>query len=132
MTINGKHMICDIRHIEDIGALNTNSKIEQIIEIVCEYNELSILNKRIVPSSGFNVLYKLTESYIILHTFPEIKHLVFDFYTSLEYDDIEPFNLIYDFLLLAFQANSTLSSMEITDINFDEIDNLLDVNRNEV
>jgi S-adenosylmethionine decarboxylase len=116
----GKHMICDISHIEDVKNLNSITYIQQILDIICDYNKLDTINRMTyeIPSSGYAIHYMLSESYISIHSFPQNKYLAFDFYTSRNYEDNEPLVLIYDFLLLAFQANETLSTIQITDRKF--------------
>jgi S-adenosylmethionine/arginine decarboxylase-like enzyme len=106
------NMMCNISHIENIDAVNSIEKIEQILTIVCEYNNLIIKDKIINEDDGIFIIYMLKNSYLSLKTCPDIHSLLFDI-ALFQHDDEDSLILIYDFILLAFQANATLSTMKI-------------------
>jgi hypothetical protein len=105
------NMMCNISHIEDKDALNSIEMIEQRLAIICEYNNLIIKDKIIKDDDGIFIIYMLNKSYLSLRTYPNDSILF-----EIQHDDENTLLLIYDFLLLSFQANATLSSMKILNV----------------
>jgi S-adenosylmethionine decarboxylase len=103
---SGKHMICDIRNIQNMNLLNDSEKLQNLLNKICEkydYPILGVLNHLFTPE-GCTILFLLSESHISIHTFPEKSYLAFDLYTCRNYDDDSDYIRIYHFLLEELQA----------------------------
>jgi S-adenosylmethionine decarboxylase proenzyme len=113
---SGKHMICDIKGIENIELLNSIKDLSSMLTNICtKYNfeVLQEINYEFTPQ-GCSILFLLSESHISIHTFPEKNHISLDLYTCREYEDNKEYQEIYDFLLETLRA-STNSSLQIID-----------------
>ena len=113
---SGKHMICDIRCIENNELLNSTSGLKNMLKSICDKYNFQILqevNYEFTPQ-GCSILFLLSESHISIHTFPERKHMSLDLYTCREYENDEEYKNIYSFLLETLSAsnNSTLQIVE--------------------
>lgn len=108
---SGKHMVCDIRNIQNIELLNDCEQLKKILKTICdvfEYKILGELNYQFNPE-GCTILFLLSESHISIHTFPEKKYLAFDLYTCREYEDNTEYLKIYDYLKEELKAGSETS-----------------------
>jgi S-adenosylmethionine decarboxylase proenzyme len=103
---SGKHLICDIKEIQRTDLLNDVSKLRGVLDIICEHNHFSIIEKteHSFENNGFSIVYLLAESHISIHSFPEKNYFAFDLYSCRKYDDNVAYNTIYEFLILAFEA----------------------------
>lgn len=113
---SGKHMICDIRGIENDELLNNVKLLKNMLTIVCDkynFQSLQEVSYEFTPQ-GCSILFLLSESHISIHTFPERKHMSFDLYTCRDYKNNEEYNNIYIFLVETLSAsnNSTLQIIE--------------------
>jgi S-adenosylmethionine decarboxylase proenzyme len=113
---SGKHMICDIRGIENNELLNSIADLKKMLYNICDACNFQILqevNYEFTPQ-GCSILFLLSESHISIHTFPERKHVSIDLYTCREYENDEEYKKIYDFLLetLSASKDSTLQIVE--------------------
>jgi S-adenosylmethionine decarboxylase proenzyme len=113
---SGKHMICDIRGIENNELLNNCLDLKKMLNSICDKYNFQILqevNYEFTPQ-GCSILFLLSESHISIHTFPERKHMSLDLYTCREYENDEEYKKIYDFLLetLSASKDSTLQIVE--------------------
>jgi S-adenosylmethionine/arginine decarboxylase-like enzyme len=104
-------VIFDIKKIKNTWALKSVFRLQQVLDVICEYNNLKIVDKMVYDSS---IIYMLTDSsYIAMETFPENKHLTFDLYITGHNHSDEDFECIFDFLCMAFEANSLFSNSQI-------------------
>jgi len=113
---SGKHMICDIRGIENNELLNSSADLKKMLNSICDKYNFQILqevNYEFTPQ-GCSILFLLSESHISIHTFPERKHMSLDLYTCREYENDEEYKKIYNFLLetLSASKDSTLQIVE--------------------
>lgn len=107
----GKRIIYDIKKIKNLWALKSIFRIEQVLDIICEYNDFEIIEKNETDTS---MIYMLSDSsHLAIHTFPETDYLAFDLYTCKEYVNEDTFDCIFDFLVQAFKANPLWSSIKI-------------------
>ena len=106
---SGKHMICDIKNIQNYELLNNVSKIRCILDNICENYNFTILNKieHEFQPQGLTILYLLSESHISIHTFPEREYFALDIYTCREYDNNNVYEEIYNYLVNEFKASKT-------------------------
>ena len=112
-------MICHLRDILNVNTLHTIERIDQIVNVISIHNRLTIMNKIAIvhEESGldYSLLYVLNDCHISIKTFPETGCLTFNLYFFRNYDHTDCC-LIYDFLLEAFDADRTESTMEFDDI----------------
>ena len=116
----GKHMICDIKNIQNHELLADAEGIKDHLNVICETYGFTILHvsEHAFEVQGHTILYMLSESHISVHTFPERNYLAFDIYTCREYPDNTVYNCIYNFLVQAFGA--TRETPTIIDRKFDK------------
>jgi S-adenosylmethionine decarboxylase len=103
---SGKHMICDIKQINNFYLLNNSQQIKNILNFICDkynFTVLNIIEHQFLPQ-GFTILFLLSESHISIHTFPERNYIAFDIYTCREYSDNLIYQEIYEYLIIQFQA----------------------------
>ncbi len=102
----GKHMICDIKNIQNHELLVDVEGIKDYLNVICETHHFTILNiaQHAFEPQGHTIQYMLSESHISVHTFPERNYLAFDIYTCREYPNNSVYQNIYDFLVLSFDA----------------------------
>ena len=113
---SGKHMICDIRGIENSELINSSICLKNMLKNICDKYNFQILQEvdyEFTPQ-GCSILFLLSESHISIHTFPERKHMSLDLYTCREYENDEEYKNIYVFLLETLSASndSTLQIVE--------------------
>ena len=116
---SGKHMICDIRNIQNTNLLNDSEKLQNLLNKICEkydYPILGVLNHLFTPE-GCTIVFLLSESHISIHTFPEKSYLAFDLYTCRSYKDNTEYKKIYEYLILKLEASEN-SSLQIVDREF--------------
>lgn len=104
----GKHMICDIKEIQNMDLLLNPSGIKEILNNICDKYNFTILNTvdHEFDPHGFTLLYLLSESHISIHTFPELEYFALDIYTCREYEDNTVYEEIYEYLVNTFQAKN--------------------------
>jgi len=104
--ISGKHMICDIKEIQNKSLLHDLEGIKTILDTICNQNDFSVLEKieyKFHPE-GLTILYLLSESHISIHTFPERNYIALDLYTCRSYNDNKTYLEIYNTLIEEFKA----------------------------
>jgi S-adenosylmethionine decarboxylase proenzyme len=117
--ISGKHMICDIKKIQNLELLHDIDRIKELLDMICEKYEFTILNKiehKFEPQ-GLTILYLLSESHISIHTFPEKDYLALDIYTCRYYSTNDVYLEIYEYIIGAF--NALVETPMITDRCFE-------------
>jgi hypothetical protein len=94
--------------VKNTSALNSNSYLRDVIDVICQYNNFKISQQMIYDKNIISMLKDT--SYIILQSFGEECYLSVDIHKYGEYvkDDYER---ILDFLIQAFDANPLWSSM---------------------
>ena len=116
---SGKHMVCDIRNIQNRTLLNDAEQLKNLLKTLCidfEYKILGELEHLFTPE-GCTILFLLSESHMSIHTFPEKNYLAFDLYTCREYEDDRDYLKIYDSLMEQLQGGSE-SSYKILNRHF--------------
>jgi S-adenosylmethionine decarboxylase proenzyme len=104
---SGKHMICELKNIQNHLTLNSLSEIRTILDIIChtyDFNVLGRMEHSFTPI-GHTLIYLLSESHISVHTFPEKQYIAMDIYTCREYEDNSVYQEIYDYLVGIFEAD---------------------------
>jgi len=104
---SGKHMICDIKNIKNKTLIHELDNIKIILDIICQTNNFTILNKidHIFEPQGISIIYLLSESHISIHTFPEHNYIALDLYTCRNYADNTTYLEIYNYLTECFDAD---------------------------
>lgn len=116
---SGKHIVCDIKGIQNVDLLNSSKDLKEMLCNICEKYNFQILEKihyDFVPE-GCSILFLLSESHISIHTFPEKRHMSFDLYTCRDYENNKEYEEIYDYLINILNA-STESNYKIIDRYF--------------
>jgi S-adenosylmethionine/arginine decarboxylase-like enzyme len=112
-------MICHIRDILNVNTLHTIERIDQIVNVISIHNRLTIINKMAIVheerSLEYSLLYVLDDCHISIKTFPETNSLTFHLYFFKNYDHTDCC-LINDFLLEAFDADRSISTVDFDDI----------------
>lgn len=103
---SGKHMICDIKDIQNKELLYDTNAIRQVLLDICEKEQYSILGKLeySFEPQGCTILFLLSESHISVHTFPERNYIAFDLYTCRNYTNNSVYESIYKELITLFSA----------------------------
>jgi S-adenosylmethionine decarboxylase proenzyme len=116
---SGKHMICDIRDVQNTSLLNDVEELKNMLKKICKKYDYSILGElnHVFTPQGCTILYLLSESHLSIHTFPEKKYLAFDLYTCRKYEDDTDYIKIYESLIEQLQASHE-SSYTILDRTF--------------
>ena len=116
----GKHMSCDFKNIQNKDLLNNVDKLNEILELICNFYQFQILEKiqKVFTPEGYTILYLLSESHISVHTFPERNFLSFDIYTCRDYKDNTEYLEIFHCLLDHLRADNLTSTYKIVDRNF--------------
>ena len=110
------HMLCTINGIENHDYLKNITKINDIMDIICLYNNIIIIEK-INPEfscSRLSTIYILEDFHMSVHTFPEKKSLTFEFCT---FRNNIPFHSIFEFFVQAFYANTYSSGFNVINRN---------------
>jgi S-adenosylmethionine/arginine decarboxylase-like enzyme len=109
-------ILIDVRKIRNIWDLKTRSRLSEILDVICEYNDFEIIEKRYDEDM---IIYILSNSsHVSITSFPEKKYLAFDLYIcqQLEIDDIS--GKIFEFLVQALDANPLWSNLQIIERKF--------------
>jgi S-adenosylmethionine decarboxylase len=103
---SGKHMVCDIRNIQNIQLLNDAKQLTIVLKTICEVFQYKILGEldHIFNPQGCTILFLLSESHMSIHTFPEKNYLAFDLYTCRQYEDNTDYMKIYSYLMEQLQG----------------------------
>lgn len=103
---SGKHLICELCHIQNTELLNSMSDIRLLLDYICAEYSFTILGKlehQFTPQ-GCSLVYLLSESHISVHTFPEKNYIAMDIYTCREYPDNSVYQSLYEHLVRIFRA----------------------------
>jgi S-adenosylmethionine decarboxylase proenzyme len=116
----GKHMICDLKNIQNKDLLNSYEKLNEMLELICDFYQFQIIEKihKNFTPEGCTILYLLSESHLSIHTFPERSFLSFDIYTCRNYEDNKEYLEIFDCLLDYLNADKETSNYTIIDRKF--------------
>jgi S-adenosylmethionine decarboxylase proenzyme len=119
-TISGKHMICDLRGVNNWDLMNSVEGIYCLLDGICEKYCYQVLarNGHAFSPIGATVLYLLSESHISVHTFPERGYVAVDIYTCREMKDDSEYRDIYSSLVSAFDSNRDVNGAVILDRSF--------------
>jgi S-adenosylmethionine decarboxylase len=104
---SGKHIVCDIKGIQNLDLLNSSKEIREMLNIICEKYNFQILEKihyDFVPE-GCSIIFLLSESHISIHTFPEKRHISFDLYTCRHYENNKEYEEIFNYLIKILNAS---------------------------
>jgi len=113
---SGKHLVCDIKGIQNVDLLNSSKELGEMLNNICEKYNFQILEKihyDFVPI-GCSILFLLSESHISIHTFPEKRHISFDLYTCREYENNKEYEEINNYLINFLNA-SVSSNYKVID-----------------
>jgi S-adenosylmethionine decarboxylase proenzyme len=118
-TTAGKHLISDLKNIQNIELLNDLKSLKQLCEHICFLNNFSILGmlEHAFHPEGFSFIFLLSESHMSIHTFPEKRFVSFDLYTCRQYDNNDVYLNIHKMLVDALNA-SEHSSLQIVERTF--------------
>ena len=107
MESSGKHMICDIKNIENIELLHDFEGLRKMLKMICEKYQFEILQEftYLFDPQGCSILFLLSESHMSIHTFPERKHCSLDIYTCRQFKDDHVYKEIYAFLISELKAS---------------------------
>jgi S-adenosylmethionine decarboxylase len=119
-TISGKHMICDLRGVQNSELMNSVDGISELLDLICDKYRYQVLarNAHAFSPIGATVLYLLSESHISVHTFPERAYVAVDIYTCREMKDDSEYRDIYSLFVSAFDANRVGGEPLILDRSF--------------
>ena len=108
---SGKHMVCDIRNIQNTVLLNNKDQLKNLLKTICSVFDYKILCDldHIFNPQGCTLLFLLSESHMSIHTFPEKNYLAFDLYTCRQYKDNTDYMKIYSYLIEQLQGGSQSS-----------------------
>jgi S-adenosylmethionine decarboxylase proenzyme len=103
---SGKHLICDIKDIQNKSLLHSMEGVKSLFDSICQKYDYQVLNKieHVFEPQGFSIIYLLSESHMSIHTFPERNYAAIDLYTCRNYDDNLVYTEIYIMLIEAFAA----------------------------
>ena len=113
----GKHMICDLKNIQNKELLNDTVKLNEMLGLICHDYKFQVIEKiyKVFHPEGCTILYLLSESHLSIHTFPERNFLSFDIYTCREYKNNTEYLEIFDRLLDSLKADRSSSTYQIID-----------------
>jgi S-adenosylmethionine decarboxylase proenzyme len=116
---SGKHMICDIRNIQNTDLLNDLEGLKNMMKQICSDFSFNILGEiqHLFTPQGCSIILLLSESHMTVHTFPERKYIAFDIYTCRQYEDDSEYIKIHDFLMEQLKGGDK-SSCHIVDREF--------------
>lgn len=114
-TSSGRHLIVDIKNIQDLSTITDPSLIEDLLDAICSDLELTIIRKsrHIFEQQNVNdpialtAVYLLSESHISIHTYPEKNFVAFDLYTCRDYENDDILKQLALFLIQAFTGDET-------------------------
>lgn len=103
---SGKHMICDLKDIQNMHTLHSLDALQRVFDTICETHKFHVLAKshHAFEPQGHTLLYLLSESHLSIHTFPEKQYAAIDIYTCRDYPDDSVYEAIYDFLVTSFDC----------------------------
>ena len=103
---SGKHMICDIRNIQNTVLLNDVHALASMMKQICIDYKYTILGEisHVFRPEGCSLLLLLSESHMSIHTFPERRYIAFDIYTCRQYENNSDYVNIQEFLVQQFDA----------------------------
>lgn len=108
-------MYSDIKCIENRDSLLSIEKIKDIMDVICLYNNITIIDK-ITPNQSndgiINIVYILEDFHMSIHTFPDNNSIAFDFGT---FKKNVNFYSIFEFLVEALHANTRYSGFNVID-----------------
>ena len=112
----GKHLICDIKGIQNTKLLNSMIQITEMLNNICEVCQFGIIQRIMYEFKpvGCSVLFLLSESHISVHTFPERNHISFDLYTCRQYETNDDYITIVNYLKTELEASPD-STYQIVD-----------------
>jgi S-adenosylmethionine decarboxylase proenzyme len=104
---SGKHMICDLKNIQNMSALHSLEKLQHVLDTICETHDYHVLARshHAFDPQGHTLRYLLSESHLSIHTFPEKKYAAIDIYTCRDYPDDGVYEQIYDYLVTQFDCD---------------------------
>ena len=113
----GKHMICDLKNIQNKELLNDTDKLNEMLGFICRDYQFQVIEKihKVFHPEGCTILYLLSESHLSIHSFPEKDFLSFDIYTCREYKDNTEYLQIFGRLLDSLKADKSSSTYQIID-----------------
>jgi len=116
----GKHMICDLKDINNTELLNNAELLNKMLKDICRKYNFEILNEieHSFHPIGCSILFLLSESHISIHTFPEKNYISLDIYTCRQYNDNLVYNDIYAFIINKLNASQISSTCNIIDKYF--------------
>lgn len=103
---SGKHLICDIKDINNLDLVRDIDGLKEILDNICERYDYQVLQKieHKFDPEGFTLLYLLSESHLSIHTFVERRYVALDLYTCRQYPDNIVYSEIYNYLIECFDA----------------------------
>lgn len=109
----GKHMICDLANIRNMGRLESMTEMCALFDIICQKYDFTVLGKieHVFDPQGLSLIYMLSESHISVHTFPEKQYLAMDIYTCRNYEDDSVYMGIYRELVEWFDCDEGIPTI---------------------
>jgi S-adenosylmethionine decarboxylase proenzyme len=103
---SGKHMICDVKEIQNWTLLNDINRLKQFMDEICDKYNFTVINRAQHEFSphGFTIVYLLSESHISVHTYPEHRYVAMDLYTCRDYQNNDVYYDIYRHIITTFEA----------------------------
>jgi S-adenosylmethionine/arginine decarboxylase-like enzyme len=109
-------ILIDVRRIRNIRDLTSKTRLLQILDVICEYNDFEIVEK---TDNGNAITYILANSsHLTIEVFPENRYLALDLFTFREIDTDDIYEKIFEFLMQALDANPLWSSLQIIERKF--------------
>jgi hypothetical protein len=116
-------MICKIRGVKNMNTLDSINRLDDIVRIICVHNRFTLINKLSTNHYGlkeslplsFSLLYVLDDCHITMKTLPDSDSLLFHLISHKNFDHSDC-RLIYNFLVEALDANSSMSTVEFDNI----------------
>jgi S-adenosylmethionine decarboxylase proenzyme len=103
---SGKHLVCDIKDIQNKNALGNKEMLIHLLDSICVKYNFTILGKleHEFEPEGISLVYLLSESHLTIHTFPEKSYIALDLYSCRVYKDNTVYTEIYNLLVQFFGA----------------------------
>ena len=98
---SGKHLIIDIKNIQNPETINNIENLKTLMDNICEKYEFQVLNKieHKFDPQGLSIIYLLSESHMTIHTFPERNYMAFDLYTCRNYPNNDVYTEIHKYII---------------------------------
>jgi len=108
---SGKHMICDIKNIKNRKLIHSLPLLYELLDQICEKYNFMVLQKihHVFEPQGITIVYLLSESHISIHTFPENEYIALDIYTCRQYKNNDIYQEIFDYIIVALMADTSIS-----------------------